>query len=141
MVRLRRHRRRTAFDGWAMAIFLALSVAGVLALGAAMIAAGRVIFAAAPALPPASSLESFFGQPGSERFRAPQLFDRSGEALLAEVIHPLARERRWQPLHRLPAAVGGATGARLDPSFWANPGYDPTAVTQLGVQSGVGGRM
>jgi len=120
---------------------LALSVAGVLALGAAMVAGGRVILAAAADLPPASSLESFFGRPGSERFRAPQLFDRSGEALLAEVIHPLARERRWQPLDRLPAAVGEATVAALDPSFWANPGYDPTAVTQLVVQSVLGGTM
>src|SRR3990170_3845844 len=141
MVRLRRRRRRTASGGWAAAIFLPLSVAGVLALGAAMVAGGRVIFAAAADLPPASSLESFFGQPGSERFRAPQLFDRTGEALLAEVIHPLARERRWQPLDRLPAAVGEATVAALDPSFWTNPGYDPTAVTQLVVQSVLGGTM
>src|SRR3972149_5877953 len=115
MVRLRRHRRRTAFDGWTMAIFLALSVAGVLVLGAAMVVGGRVIFAAAADLPPASSLESFFGQPGSERFRAPQLFDRSGEALLAEVLHPLARERRWQPLDPPPAAVGGAPGVAVTP--------------------------
>src|SRR3989304_5308578 len=82
MVRLRRHRRRTASGGWATAIGLALSVAGVLVLGAGMVAGGRVIFAAAADLPPASSLESFFGQPGSERFRAPQLFDRGGGGAL-----------------------------------------------------------
>src|SRR3970282_2491177 len=105
----------TASGGWATVIVLALSVGGVLALGAAMVAGGRVIFAAAADLPPASSLESFFGQPGSERFRAPQLFDRTGEALLAEVIHPLARERRWQPLDAPPAAGGEATAAAVDP--------------------------
>src|SRR3989304_8683544 len=129
MVRLRRHRRRTGSGGWAAAIFLALSVAGVLALGAAMVAGGRVILTAAADLPPASSLESFFGRPGSERFRAPQLFDRSGEALLAEVIHPLARERRWQPLGRPPAPVGEAAGGALDPPFWANSGSDTPAAT------------
>lgn len=103
-----------------------------------MVAGGRIVFAAAADLPPAASLESFFGRPGSEHFRAAQLFDRSGEVLLAEVIHPLARERQWQPLDRLPASVGQATIAALDPSFWTNAGYDPAAVVRMVVQSGRG---
>jgi len=139
MVRRRRHRRRSASGGWSTTLFLALCVPGVLVLGGGMVAGGRVVFTAAADLPPASSLESFFGPRGSERIRAPQLFDRSGEALLAEVIHPLARERQWQPLDRLPAWVGRATVAALDPSFWTNPGYPAGTVTRLVAQSVLGG--
>jgi membrane peptidoglycan carboxypeptidase len=135
VVRMRRHRRRSASGGWATTLGLVVGVAGVLMLGGGIVAGGRVVLAAAADLPPASSLESFFGQSGSERFRAPQLFDRSGEALLAEVLHPLARDRQWQPLDRLPAWLAAATVAALDPSFWTDAGQEPAAVTRLVMQS------
>jgi membrane peptidoglycan carboxypeptidase len=130
MVRLRRRRRRATSGGWGKTVFLTLCASVVLALGAGVVAAGRVVFAAAAELPPASSLERLFGPVGSERFRAPQLFDRTGEALLAEILHPLARERQWATVARLPDAIPQATIAALDPSFWTNAGYDPASVFQ-----------
>lgn len=140
MVRLRRNRRRRATSrGWARTVFLAACVAVVLAAGAGVVGGGRILFAAAADLPAAASLESYFGPRGSERFRPAQLFDRSGQVLLAEGIHPLARERRWQPLERLPPALTQATIAALDPAFWSNPGYDAAAAPGVVLQAVLGG--
>jgi membrane peptidoglycan carboxypeptidase len=115
-----------------------VGLAVVLTMGAGLVSGGRVLFAAAADLPSASSLESLFGPRGSEMFRPVQLYDRSGAVLLAEVIHPLARERQWQSLDRLPEPVEAATIAALDPSFWSNAGYDPAAAGRTVLRSVLG---
>jgi membrane peptidoglycan carboxypeptidase len=140
LVRWRRHRRRRAASRGRLTPFLlAAGLALVLTTGAGLVSGGRVLFAAAAELPSASSLESLFGPHGGEMFRPVQLYDRSEAVLLAEVIHPLARERQWQPLDRLPASVEEATVAALDPSFWTNAGYDPAATGRTVLRSILGG--
>ena len=104
-----------------------------------MLAGGRVVFAAAAGLPSAASLEDLFGPQGEEQLRAAHLYDRTGQVLLAEVVHPLARDRQWQPLDRLPESVKAATVAALDPTFWTNAGYDPASAGRALVQSLSGG--
>lgn len=103
----------------------------VLLSGAALVSVGRLLFVAVADVPGATSFESYFGEAGGERFRPAQLFDRTGRTLLAEVSHPLASGRRWQPLDRLPAHVAQAMVAALDPDFWTNPGYDPAGALRV----------
>ncbi|HMK09049.1 MAG TPA: transglycosylase domain-containing protein, partial [Anaerolineales bacterium] len=139
-VRLRRQRRRRATGGGMPgAALLAVVSVAVLSLGGVVVAGGRAVLAAAAGLPPASSLETFFGPQGRERFRPAQLFDRSGTVLLAEVIHPLAQDRQWRSLDSLPQAVRQATVASLDSTFWTNPGYNPSAAARALARSVVGG--
>lgn len=138
-IRFRRNRRRRAgATAWPRDILLAASVVAVLLAGAVIVAGGRIVFAAAADLPAASSLESTFGPRGEERFRTAQLFDRSGEVLLADVLHPLGRDRQWLRLDRLPEAIEQATIAALDPTFRANPGYEPATAAGVLVRSATG---
>ena len=109
---------------------LAACVLLILMVGAGLVGGGRILFSAGPGLAGASSLEETFGAAGSESFRPALLFDRSGEILLAEATHPLAAERRWVRLDRLPAIVAQATIAAIDPTFWENPGYLPSTATR-----------
>jgi membrane peptidoglycan carboxypeptidase len=104
-------------------IGLILVTATTLLVGAGFTALASVYLQAAADLPDVSSLPNLFGSPGQEAHRPARLYDRSGQVLLFELVHPLAAERRWQPLGALPPAVADATVAALDPTFWTNRGY------------------
>jgi membrane carboxypeptidase/penicillin-binding protein len=80
-------------------------------------------------LPSADTLESSFAvAPG--RFIAPtRLYDRTGEIILEELLHPLAAERIWVSLPSdsnsdLYLKIIATTLVAQDPSFWSNPGFD-----------------
>ncbi len=86
-------------------------------------------------LPPAKDLEHIFGSAGRESFRPVRFYDRSGEKLLLEVLHPQAQSRRWLYLDPdgpidLPEHALEATIAIQDETFWSNPGYDPQEAVQ-----------
>jgi len=118
-----------AAESWST-VLLALGAFVLLLAGAVGVAAARRLFFSAADLPDAASLESFFGPAGQERFRPALLFDRSGTVLLAQVVHPLSADRRWVRLQDLPAEVSLATVAALDPTYWANAGYDAGAAAR-----------
>jgi membrane peptidoglycan carboxypeptidase len=108
---------------------IAVTVATVL-LGAGFSSLGAVYLQAAANLPDVSTLATIMGPSGQEAHRPARLFDRSGQVLLFELIHPLAAERRWVRLESLPEGVAAATVAALDPDFWSNAGYAPGALQE-----------
>jgi membrane peptidoglycan carboxypeptidase len=55
-------------------------------------------------LPRAESIEQVFQPDGL--FQPVRVYDRSGTHLLYEAIHPLAADRRWYPVDRLPSGAG-----------------------------------
>ena len=126
-LRARRHRRQARPARASLRplrdIGLILVTATTLLVGAGFTALANVYLQAAADLPGVSSLPSLFGPPGQEVHRPARLYDRSGQVLLFDLVHPLAAERRWQPLGVLPAGVVDATLAALDPTFWTNRGY------------------
>ncbi len=86
-------------------------------------------------LPPANDLEQVFGSAGRESFRPVRFYDRTGEKLLLEVLHPRAQSRRWLYLNPdgpidLPEHALEATIAIQDVTFWSNPGYIPQDAVQ-----------
>ncbi|TET97563.1 MAG: hypothetical protein E3J30_08530, partial [Anaerolineales bacterium] len=86
-------------------------------------------------LPPAKDLEQIFGSAGRESFRPVRFYDRTGDKLLLEVLHPQAQSRRWLYLDPdgpidLPEHALEATIAIQDETFWSNPGYNPQEAVQ-----------
>jgi membrane carboxypeptidase/penicillin-binding protein len=114
-------------------------VVGVLIASITLLIGGLGLFAAisyasiARQLPLVGEIEHVLGSPGSEGFSPTLLYDRTGEILLLELMHPLASERRWLSLDpgsmaSVPQSVVEATLAAQDPGFWQNPGFEPRAV-------------
>ncbi|MEE9513572.1 MAG: transglycosylase domain-containing protein, partial [Anaerolineales bacterium] len=68
-------------------------------------------------------------------FRPARFYDRTGDKLLLEVLHPQAQDRRWLYLDPdgpidLPEHALEATIAIQDETFWSNPGYTPQEAVQ-----------
>ncbi|MEE9513836.1 MAG: penicillin-binding protein, partial [Anaerolineales bacterium] len=68
-------------------------------------------------------------------FRPVRFYDRTGDKLLFEVLHPQAQSRRWLYLDPagpidLPEHALEATIAIQDETFWSNPGYNPQEAVQ-----------
>ncbi|OGT27506.1 MAG: hypothetical protein A2Z17_06745 [Gammaproteobacteria bacterium RBG_16_66_13] len=126
-VALRRRRQRSVVGrvGALRNASLILVTAATILLGAGFISLGALYLQAGADLPDVAALATMFGPAGHEGHRPARLFDRSGQVLLFELIHPLAAERRWVSVEELPDDVVAATIAALDPSFWSNPGYPP----------------
>jgi membrane peptidoglycan carboxypeptidase len=113
--------------------------AGVLTAALALLLGGLALVSAISfaslmrQLPPVEEIELVLGSPGSEGFSPTLLYDRTGEILLLELMHPLASERRWLSLNpgsmaSIPQTVVEATLAAQDPSFWQNPGFEARAM-------------
>lgn len=87
-------------------------------------------------LPPVENIERAFGPRGEEHFPAPVLTDRSGRFLLPSSNEGSDDGGRWLVLGSadsasfMPSSVAHAAVAALDPSFWSNPGYEPSAMVQ-----------
>lgn len=81
-------------------------------------------------------IEYAFGTPGAESFQPISFFDRSGEYLIYEIVHPKTVDRKWMrilpgristiPNHTLDAMI-----AAIDETYWTNPGYDPQKLTSI----------
>ncbi|MGD2027581.1 MAG: transglycosylase domain-containing protein [Anaerolineales bacterium] len=111
-----------------LAVFSILLVAGILvfALGYAEIAAG---------LPGIEDLPAQLGEDGM--LRAPtEVYDRSGETLLAVLENPNTAQAEYIFLELIPQHVIDATLAVRDPNFWEHAGFQisaekPTLAEQL----------
>lgn len=57
-----------------------------------------------------------------QEFETTQIYDRTGEVLLWEIIDPHAGDRVWVPLEDVPEHLICATVAIEDRTFWENPG-------------------
>ena len=124
-IRRRRLRRAPTGPRLGTAAALLLTVPLLLAGGIGSLISSSV-GGLARDLPPVTEIEAQFGLRGAEAFRPPVVYDRTNQVPLFQVLHPLARDRRWVSLGAggLPEHVVNAMLAALDPTFWSNPGYE-----------------
>jgi len=104
----------------AIVAVVALFVTGIAASAAA--AAGFYSYIVRD-LPDAADIEKV-EKDTDTAFQTTQLYDRTGQVLLYEVIDPSGGDRQWVPLDDLPRSVIDATVAAEDKTFWENKGYD-----------------
>lgn len=81
-------------------------------------------------LPSASDLRAAFDPSNEEFFQTTQIFDRTGQHLLYEVIDPRGGDRQYVTYAQLPPYVISATVALEDKTFFTNPGYDLVGTTR-----------
>lgn len=62
-------------------------------------------------------------------FESTKIYDRNG-VLLYEVFDPSGGRRTFVPLSRIPLYVRQATIATEDPTFYANPGFNPLSIAR-----------
>lgn len=124
-VRRRRARRARGISRLPTAAALLLAVPLALAGGLGSLAATSASGLVGD-LPPVILIEAQFGLRGAESFRPPVVYDRGNQVPLFEVLHPLARQRRWVEAGtgELPQYLEAALLAALDPTFQGNAGYD-----------------
>ncbi|MEW6580611.1 MAG: transglycosylase domain-containing protein, partial [Chloroflexota bacterium] len=127
--RLARQRRRRRRDqGLTAPRLLRWAIVGAVVLTALLLvlAAGTAtafvaIYAHyARQLPPAERITAA----EEEAFLTSVFYDRSGGAVLYEVMDPTGGDRRWLSVGQIPQYFLDATVAIEDASFYANPGFD-----------------
>jgi len=65
-----------------------------------------------------------------ENFETTNIYDRTGEHIIARVIDPTGGERTWVSLDQLPQHLIDATVASEDRSFWENSGFNPRGIAR-----------
>ena len=131
VVRFRRQARSKGAPSSGRTLFVVLVVTALLVSIFVVIAA--LIFAnLTSGLPQVESIENGFRAPYGDSFQPVQVYDRSGEVLLLEILNPTAEVRRWVSLDdvSIPDHVFQATIAAQDATFWSNTGYDPQILLQ-----------
>ena len=127
--RLARQRRRRRRDqGLTAPRLLRWAIAGAVILTALLLvltAGTATAFVAiythyARQLPPAERITAA----EEEAFLTSVFYDRSGGAVLYEVMDPTGGDRRWLSVGQIPQYFLDATVAIEDASFYANPGFD-----------------
>jgi membrane peptidoglycan carboxypeptidase len=81
-------------------------------------------------LPSAESLQAAFNPISSEFFQTTQIYDRTDQHLLYEVIDPRGGDRQYLHYNQIPIAVISATVALEDKTFFTNPGYDVVGIAR-----------
>src|SRR5882672_7025700 len=81
-------------------------------------------------LPSAEALQAAFNPISSEFFQTTQIYDRTDQHLLYEVIDPRGGDRQYLHYNQIPIAVISATVALEDKTFFTNPGYDVVGITR-----------
>jgi len=117
--------RRLLDDDWRgpfiKGMLIVLLAAGLLVFIAAGLALGVYAYVAAK-LPPPEELGI-----RANTFESTKIYDRNG-VLLYEVFDPTGGRRTVVPLERIPLYVREATIATEDPTFYANPGFNPLSI-------------
>ncbi len=128
-------RRRTRLSkpsllGDAIKWLLALTI---FAAGALLIVLALIYANLTTGFPSVEDIELAFSTPGAESFQPVGFYDRSGQILLYENVHPKTAERKWMRIRpggvsTIPDHVLDAIVAAIDETYWSNPGYDPEAL-------------
>ena len=120
----RRVQRNLASVALAVAISLLLSLAGI-----AGALAGVYAYYTRD-LPSAETLQAAFNPISSQFFQTTQIYDRTDQHLLYEVIDPRGGDRQYLAYNQIPPAVISATIAIEDKTFFTNPGYDVVGIAR-----------
>ena len=136
IIRQRRARRAAARQGSRRMLRnftgTALGVAAAILLLVAAVAGGLAgVYAYYTRdLPSAEALQAAFNPISSQFFQTTQIYDRSDQHLLYEVIDPRGGDRQYMPYSQIPPAIISATVAIEDKTFFTNPGYDLVGITR-----------
>ena len=130
MIFARRQRRRNRTTAWdlvgrllaALLVFLG-AVAGVVLLTGALSAVGVYAYFAQD-LPAADEIEIV-----EEHFETTKLYDRTGQALIYEIVNPLG-DRTYVHLDQVPEHFRNAVIALEDKTFYTNLGFDPQGIVK-----------
>ena len=114
-VRLLRKSRRSSGNRGSLIVVLALAMA---LISTAALLAAFVFLEIASDLSDVSRIEAQFGVRGAESFRPLLVYDRSGETVLYQHLHPKAQARKWMEAESLPDHAVQAILAAVDPAFW-----------------------
>lgn len=132
-VALRRHRRRRTRERTGarqvirviaivlLAVFIAITATVV---GGAGAAAGAYAYFTRD-LPEPEEIKA-----AEKSFETTEIYDRTGETVIAKLIDPTGGERSWVTLDQLPQHLICATVASEDRSFWTNPGFNPRGIAR-----------
>ncbi|MBI4772174.1 MAG: transglycosylase domain-containing protein [Chloroflexi bacterium] len=135
ILRQRERRRAAARRGsraalrWLSGAAASLAVLLALLTGVAGVAIAGAYAYFTRDLPDVGQLALAFGPDNNQFFQTTQIFDRTGQHLLYEVIDPRGGDRQWLTLDQsaarhIPQSLLDATVAIEDRTFWTNPGYD-----------------
>ena len=107
-----------------------LSILTIVAAGASLISLALIYANLTAGFLPVEDIELAFGAPGAESFQPVAFYDRSGEILIYENLHPKTIDRKWMRIRpggvsTIPDHVLDAIIAAVDETYWSNPGYDP----------------
>jgi membrane peptidoglycan carboxypeptidase len=65
-----------------------------------------------------------------QNFETTEIYDRTGQEVIAKLIDPTGGERVWVSLDQLPDHLIDAAVASEDRSFWQNPGFNPRGIAR-----------
>ncbi len=121
--------KASGWNAWA-GILLAGAVLITLAIGSLSAGMAYLYLDFAQAVPAVEDVPIFFGSPSNPSFTPIELYDRSGEHVLAVWENPAASEREWVSLdpadrNAAPQVLIQAILADQDPQFWDAPAVTP----------------
>jgi membrane carboxypeptidase/penicillin-binding protein len=135
IMRARRRRARADKSRGLARIAPGLLVLFIIAVGTVALVVAMIYADLTSGVPPIQEIEHAFGSVGRESFQPVRIYDRSGEIMIFEAIHPAAVDRQWLRLDPLatdvfPQHVVRSSIIALDETFWTNPGYDSKTLLQ-----------
>ncbi|MGD8244435.1 MAG: biosynthetic peptidoglycan transglycosylase, partial [Anaerolineae bacterium] len=126
-IALRRHQRRRAQER--TGVNQILRVLGIVLLAVLITISASVVGGVSAVASAYSYFTRDLPEPqqieaAEENFETTEIFDRTGQHVIARVIDPTGGERIWVTLSQLPDHLVDATVASEDRSFWENPGFN-----------------
>ncbi|MGD2176682.1 MAG: transglycosylase domain-containing protein [Anaerolineae bacterium] len=132
-IALRRHRRRRARDQ--TGIHQVLRILGIVLLAVLITISASVVGGVSAVASAYSYFTRDLPEPqqieaAEENFETTEIYDRTGQHVIARVIDPTGGERTWVSLDQIPDHLINATVASEDRSFWENPGFNPRGIAR-----------
>jgi len=133
----RKNRRQTQKNAWLgrvlrafFALIALIAIFGILLTSGGIGLVARIYSSYVADLPSPNEIQTAFSAENNAFFQTTQLYDRTGQHILYEVIDPRAGDRQWLELQDIPKDFINATIAIEDRSFYENPGYDLQGITR-----------
>jgi len=132
-IALRRHRNRR--DQERSGLQQILRIVGVVLLAVLIVISASVVGGVSAVAGAYSYFTQDLPEPqeieaADENFETTEIYDRTGQQIIARVIDPTGGERVWVSIDDLPEDLLNATVASEDRSFWENPGFNPRGIAR-----------